>query len=90
MPSSPAHPAKRFHPATKARLTERIVELVRDGGSIGAVERLAGIEGEDARRALWFPLIPIDKAQGTQAYIDAGMAECRRIIAADRIQWVAL
>jgi len=80
----------RFSPAAKTRLTARIVDLLRDGGSIGAVERLAGIEGEAARRALWMPLIPIDRAQGTQAMFDAGMAECRRIIAEQRTEWVAL
>lgn len=82
--------ASRFSPAAKERITARIVEILREGGSIGAVERLAGIEGEKARAALWMPLIPIDKQHGTQAMFDAGMAECRRIIAAERTEWVAL
>jgi hypothetical protein len=84
--------AKRgeFSETTKARITARIVEILRDGGSVGAVERLAGIEGEAARKALWMPLIHIDRAQGTQAMFDAAMAECRRIIAVERTEWVAL
>lgn len=82
--------ASRFSSAAKARITARIVEILREGGSIGAVERLAGIEGEQARSAFWMPLTPVDKEKGTQAHIDAGMAECRRIIAAERTEWVAL
>jgi hypothetical protein len=85
-----AVPAGAFSAADKTRITKRTVELLRDGGSVGAVERLAGIEGEKARRDLWMPLIPIDKKHGTQAYFDAGMAECRRIIANECTEWVAL
>lgn len=82
--------AARFSQQAKARITARIVDLLRDGGSVGAVERLAGIEGEAARRALWMPLAHIDREHGTQAMFDAGMAECRRIIAEQRTDWVAL
>lgn len=84
-----ATPTKTFTPAAKARIVAKIVDLEKDG-SIGSVERLAGIVGEAARKALWMPLVPIDKAHGTQAMFDAGIAECRRIIAAERTAWVVL
>ena len=86
----PTRPATAFTRKQQTRLTALIVERVRDNGTIGAVERLAGIQGEAARAALWMPLTQIDKLHGVQAFLDAGMAHCRAIIARDRIQWVAL
>lgn len=71
------------------RLLPRVISRVREDGTIGAVERLAGVPQDNAsRRALWDPFLSLAPGS-TQAYIDAGMAECARRIA-EQSAWVAL
>ena len=77
--------APRFTQQAKERITKRIIEVLGDG-TIGATERLAGIGPDDASRAkFWFSL----DLNGDDV-IERAMAECRRIIAEERVQWVAL
>lgn len=81
---------KTFTAKQRARLTPIIVERVREDCTIGAVERLAGIPRDNASRlAFWRTFLPIDRAHGIQACIDAAMAECRRRIA-EQTDWVML
>ncbi len=52
-------------------------EAIRRAGSIGALERLAGIGGApEERAAFWQPFCKLPGAQG----LDAGVAELKRII----------
>ena len=56
---------------------DRAEEAIRRAGSIGALERLAGIgEAQEERAAFW---LPFSKLPGTQG-LDAGLAELKRII----------
>jgi len=89
--------SKTFSPIAKARITDRIVELLGDG-TIGGVERLAGVSRQtDDALKLWTNAADKVRAQhGNGADCDAkllfaeAMGECRRRIAATQTQWVAL
>lgn len=56
-----------------------VEDAIRRAGSIGALERLAGVEGSpDERWAFWKPF---SRLPGMQA-LDAGVAELKRMIRA--------
>lgn len=58
---------------------DRTEVAIRQAGSIGALERLAGIGGApEERAAFWQPFSKLPGAQG----LDAGVAELKRIIRA--------
>ena len=62
---------------TRPSKLERTEEAIRRAGSIGALERLAGIGGApEEREAFWQPFCKLPGAQG----LDAGVAELKRII----------
>ena len=66
---------RRRHPSP----TDHIEEAIRRAGSIGALERLAGIESTpDARVSFWKSFCQLPGAQG----LDAGVAELKRMIRA--------
>jgi hypothetical protein len=65
---------------TKIAFVDWVIARAREDGSIGAMERLAGIAQDcKSRRAFWAPFRPLADIS-TQAYIDAAMAECRKRI----------
>lgn len=72
-----------------AAVLDRTIAALRrpDGNSIGSMERLAGVTAE-TRADFWRQFRP-DSFPNTQAYLDAGMAECRRLIKANTA-WVPL
>ena len=58
-------------------IIEQTEDAIRRAGSIGALERLAGIgTTPDARMAFWEPFCKLPAAQS----LDAGVAELKRII----------
>ena len=58
---------------------EQIEEAIRRTGSIGALERLAGVgSAQDERAAFWAPFCKLLGAEG----LDAGIAELKRRIRA--------
>ena len=66
---------RRRHPTP----ADPIEEAVRRAGSIGALERLAGIGNTpEARVSFWKPFCHLPGAQG----LDAGVAELKRMIRA--------
>lgn len=69
----------RRQPA-KLAFVDWVIARAREDGSIGAMERLAGIPQDwKSRSAFWAPYRPLADIS-TQAYIDAAMAECRKRI----------
>ena len=59
--------------------SDRTEEVIRRAGSVGALERLAGIgSAPDDRAAFWAPFCKMPGAQG----LDAGVAELKRRIRA--------
>lgn len=77
--------APRFTQQAKERITKRITEVLGDG-TVGATERLAGIGPDETSRWEFWRRLDLSGAD----VIDRAMAECRRIIAEERTQWVAL
>ena len=62
---------------TRASKLDQTEDTIRRAGSIGALERLAGIAGAaEDRAAFWQPFCKLQGAEG----LDAGVAELKRII----------
>ena len=62
---------------TRASKLDQTEDTIRRAGSIGALERLAGIGGAaEDRAAFWQPFCKLPGAEG----LDAGVAELKRII----------
>ena len=62
---------------TRASKLDQTEDAIRRAGSIGALERLAGIGGAaEDRAAFWQPFCKLPGAQG----LDAGVEELKRII----------
>lgn len=81
---------KTFPPKQRDRLTGIVIERAREGPTIGAMERLAGVPRDNASRLeFWRQFLPIEKNSGTQAMFTAAMDECRRRIS-EKIEWVLL
>ena len=62
---------------TRASKLDQTEDAIRRAGSIGALERLAGIGGAaEDRAAFWQPFCKLPGAEG----LDAGVGELKRII----------
>lgn len=61
---------------------EAIEGAIRAAGTVGQLERLAGIDGDEARTTFWRQYREIGETRDGEAYLKAGSDELKRRIRA--------